>query len=109
MATDDTFNEYPRQLYHRDGRTLRAETEAEEAEAGTGWSRTPMASHLRHNSGETTGGSDPLAAMFRDILESVLDARGVGLSRAERAERALAAAQTPAPPLPMRRRQQEAS
>jgi short subunit dehydrogenase-like uncharacterized protein len=96
--------DYPRQVYHPDGRTERVENAEQEQALGEGWSRTPSPVHQQPGGSARAAvhasGSDPLAMMFREVLEQVLDERGIGPTREERAkkrEQEQAAATRPPP------------
>lgn len=74
-------DDYPRMVYHPDGRTRIVATPAEENDLlPEGWQQTPPADFARPRPSPSTvaGISDPLATMFRNILEQVLDERGLG-------------------------------
>ena len=74
-------DDYPRMVYHPDGRTRVVATPAEEnGLLPEGWQQTPTVNYQRPRATPSTiaGISDPLATMFRNILEQVLDERGVG-------------------------------
>lgn len=89
-------DDYPRMLYHADGRTMQVETPGQEDPLlHEGWSRTASPIHLRPRPTPSTtyGGGDPLAVMIRNILEQVLDERGVGKAPT---------AHEPVPELPLR-------
>jgi hypothetical protein len=76
-------DDYPRMLYHPDGRTLVVDTPAQEDPLlHEGWVGKPLPVHLRPKSTPSMvfGSNDPLAVIFRAVLEQVLDERGVGRS-----------------------------
>jgi hypothetical protein len=75
--------DYPRMIYHPDGRTMQVETAAEEdGLRADGWGQKPSPIHYRPKPSQSVsyGSNDPMAVMFRNILEQVLDERGVGRS-----------------------------
>jgi hypothetical protein len=85
--SDTPDNDYPRQIYHPDGRTARVESAEEEQAAGEGWGREPSPVHQQAGGGvSAVTASDPQSLLFREVLEQVLDERGLGPSRKERAE-----------------------
>jgi hypothetical protein len=69
-------------LYHPDGRTTIVET-AEEHDRLTpdGWGTTPLAVHqqrpVTHHGFLGAANNDPLAVIIREVLEQVLDERGL--------------------------------
>jgi hypothetical protein len=71
-------DDYPRMLYHPDGRTTIVET-AEEHDRLTpdGWGTIPLAVHqqrpVTHHGFLGAAGNDPLAATIREVMRSVLD------------------------------------
>ena len=74
-------DDYPKMLYHPDGRTAEVEGPAQdEAMRREGWSPSPSPIHHRPppTPSAAVGGGDPLGMMIRAILEQVLDERGVG-------------------------------
>jgi len=82
--------EYPRQMYRADGHTDIALNEAQmQAMLEQGWSKTFVAPRYPQQAQGTVmaSGLDPMAQMLREVLEAVLDERGVGISRAERHQR----------------------
>ena len=92
MTVTNAVEGYPRQVYHPDGRTARVtDAEAEKA-MGDGWSRNPSPIHQRPGGGASgsaiASGNEPLALMMREVLETVLDERGVGKSRQQRRDAA---------------------
>lgn len=71
--------DYPRMVYHKDGRTRIVATAAEENTLRfEGWGQQPQPQHrapgLRM---PTVGMSDPLGILLKSILEQVLDERGL--------------------------------
>ena len=84
-------SDYPRMIFHPDGRTARVESPDDEKAltSGEGWSREPSPVHRQTAGGSVMAyGQEPFAMMFREVLERVLDERGIGTSRQERAEQA---------------------
>lgn len=75
-------NDYPRMLYHPDGRTCTVQDPIEHERLGGEWSQTPLPVHLRPRATPSAvhGSFDPLAIMIREILNQVLDERGVGMA-----------------------------
>lgn len=76
--------DYPRMLYHPDGRTIVVVTPADhDALAQDDWGTVPLDIHRQPpvNLTPILSGGDPLAQMIRDVLESVLDERGIGKRR----------------------------
>jgi hypothetical protein len=75
--------DYPRMLFLPDGRTMVAATpEEHDRMAQEGWEQLPAAIHTTRAptpSGSSAG--DPLAQMIREVLEAVLDERGIGKRR----------------------------
>ena len=74
-------DDYPKMLYHPDGRTqIAATAEEHNALLPDGWAQTPFAVHTRPKPSPsiTTSGNDPLAVLIRETLERVLDERGIG-------------------------------
>lgn len=79
-------DDYPRMIFHPDGRTARVADPDEEKAAGDGWSREPSPVHRQTAGGSVMAyGQEPMAIMIRDVLERVLDERGIGTSAAQRA------------------------
>jgi hypothetical protein len=90
-------DDYPRMLFHPDGRTMVVDDPAQEDPLlHEGWSQKPAEAHLKPPATPSVafGGGDPLAVMIRNILEQVLDERGVGR----------APGHEPVPELPLRSR-----
>jgi hypothetical protein len=76
-------DDYPRMLFHPDGRTTVVDTpEQEDPMLREGWSQKPAEVHLKPDPTPSVGFAvaDPLAVMIRNVLEQVLDERGVGHS-----------------------------
>ena len=76
--------DYPRMLYHPDGRTVVVQSpEEHDRLAKDDWGTVPQDVHRRPpvNASPILSGGDPLAQMIRDVLESVLDERGMGKRR----------------------------
>jgi hypothetical protein len=74
-------DDYPRMLYHPDGNTIVVATPGEHDKlAREGWEQVPLAIHQRRpvTHSPTASGADPLAVLLRDVLEAVLDERGIG-------------------------------
>lgn len=73
--------DYPKMLFHPDGRTVVAATpEEHEALARDDWGTVPQDVHRQPvvTASPILSGGDPLALMIRDVLDSVLDERGIG-------------------------------
>lgn len=73
-------NDYPRMLYHEDGRTIIVETpEEHDALHRDGWGQAPLAIHQKPppSPSPTMSGGDPMAALIRETLEAVLAEHGV--------------------------------
>lgn len=76
--------DYPRMLYHADGRMITVHTPADhEALMGSGWDTEPTEIHQRKAAtpSPTLSGGDPMAILIRNVLHEVLDERGVGKRR----------------------------
>jgi hypothetical protein len=76
--------DYPRMLYHADGRTLTVDTpEDHDALMGSGWDTEPAAIHQRNKPtpAPTLSGGDPMAQLIRSVMNEVLDERGLGTRR----------------------------
>jgi hypothetical protein len=75
--------DYPKMLFLRDGRTMVVATpEEHDTMAQEGWEQIPGPIHTTPAptpSGSSAG--DPLAQMIREVLEAVLDERGIGKRR----------------------------
>jgi hypothetical protein len=71
--------DYPRMVYHKDGRSRIVQTPAEEnGLRAHGWGQQPHAAHRRPaNAMPVVSGADPIALLLRDVLERVLDERGL--------------------------------
>lgn len=72
--------DYPRMVYHKDGRNRIVQSAAEENTLRfEGWGQQPQAQHRRSGTSAMpiVGASDPIALMVRDVLERVLDERGL--------------------------------
>ena len=72
--------DYPRMVYHKDGRNRIVSTAAEENTLRfEGWGQQPQPQHRRTGTSAMpiVGASDPIALMVRDVLERVLDERGL--------------------------------
>lgn len=71
--------DYPRMVYHKDGRNRIVQTPAEENTLRLeGWGQKPGAAHRAAAPRMPTAGiSDPLGALVREIFERVLDERGL--------------------------------
>jgi len=80
-------SDYPRAMYRHDGQYKAAASPDEQAELEqAGWS-TSYVAPLKPQSAQgavQASGWDPFAMLLREVLEEVLDARGLGKSRAER-------------------------
>ena len=76
--------DYPRMVFHPDGRSEVVDTpEAEDALRKEGWGQKPHDIHLKPKPSPSTaaggyGINDALATLLREVLERVLDERGVG-------------------------------
>ena len=75
--------DYPRMVYHADGRTMQVETaEQEDGLRSEGWGQRPHPIHMRPKPSPSVvggyGSNDPLAMLIRNVLEQVLDERGFG-------------------------------
>ena len=73
-------NDYPRMLYHPDGRTMTVETPAQEdALRAEGWGQRAHAAHHKPqvSASPVMSGGDPMGALIRSVLEAVLDERGL--------------------------------
>lgn len=73
-------SDYPRMLYHPDGQTLIVNSpEEHDAKMQEGWDTVPPESFRRPKAspGAVTGSGEPLAQMIRDVMEAVLDERGI--------------------------------
>lgn len=72
--------DYPKMLYHPDGRTMiAADAEEHRKLSHEGWEQTPSPIHLQQQP-TTSGlvsGDEPLAKLIRNVLEAVLDERGL--------------------------------
>lgn len=74
-------NDYPRMLYMADGRTTVAETpEDHDVLMRDGWDTVPSEIHYRipPTQAPAMSSGDPLGLMIRQILNEVLDERGLG-------------------------------
>lgn len=72
-------NDYPRMLYHPDGRTTVVEdAAAHDRHARDGWDTVPADIHRERAATQTPmqSGGEPLAQLIREVMESVLDERG---------------------------------
>jgi hypothetical protein len=75
-------------IFHPDGRTMQVETaEEEDSLRHEGWGQKPLAVHMRPrptpSSAPGYGDNDPLALLIRNVLERLLDERGIGRSPRE--------------------------
>lgn len=72
-------NDYPRMIYHTDGRSMVvASPEEEDKLRADGWGQRPSATHLQRAATHAPAlVPDPLAATLRAVLEAVLDERGI--------------------------------
>jgi hypothetical protein len=76
--------DYPRMIFHPDGRTMQVETaEDEDGLRKDGWGQKPLPIHMKPKPTPSTaaggyGVNDALGVLIRNILEQVLDERGVG-------------------------------
>jgi hypothetical protein len=73
--------DYPRMLYHGDGRTVVVATPKEHDDLlKAGWDSVPQSVHMRPapSPAPIMAGGDPMGAMIRQILNEVLDERGLG-------------------------------
>jgi|307.fasta_scaffold30880_2 hypothetical protein len=71
--------DYPRMLYHPDGRTIIAETPEEHDKlAREGWEQMPLPIHQQRpaTTSASTSGTDPLAVLMREVMQSVLEDYG---------------------------------
>ena len=72
--------DYPRMLYHADGRIIVVQTpEQHEAQLAHGFSQNPQPVHQQRqatHSGVLSSG-EPLALLLREVIEHVLDERGL--------------------------------
>jgi hypothetical protein len=76
--------DYPRMLYHADGRTLVVETpEEHDGLIGDGWDTVPAEVHTqpRATPAPALSTGDPLGVMIRQIINEVMDERGLGRQR----------------------------
>lgn len=76
--------DYPRMLYHPDGRIVVVDTpEEHDVLAKEDWGTVPQDIHRRPAASPSPimSGGDPLALMIREVFESVLDERGIGKRR----------------------------
>lgn len=71
--------DYPRMVYHKDGRNRIVQSAAEENTLRfEGWGQQPQPQHRAPvQRMPTVGMSDPLGMLFKSILEQVLDERGL--------------------------------
>jgi len=77
-------NDYPKMLYHPDGRTVVVDTPEEHDRLHKeDWGTQPQDIHRERpaSSFPMSNGGDPLAMMIRETLEAVLDERGIGKRR----------------------------
>ena len=77
-------NDYPRMLYQPDGRTLIVETPGEHDRLmADGWDTVPSEVHTRNPAtpAPALSAGDPLGVMVRQILNEVMDERGLGKQR----------------------------
>lgn len=72
-------NDYPRMLFHPDGRTTTVEdAPAHDRLAREGWDTVPGDIHMQRQAtpSPAVSGAEPLALMLRSVIEAVLDERG---------------------------------
>lgn len=72
--------DYPRMLYHPDGRQITVQTPGQhQAHLEQGFSQTPMPVHHERPATHSPmlSNSDPLAILVRNVIEHVLDERGL--------------------------------
>lgn len=72
--------DYPRMIYHPDGRTMIVDTpEHENKLRFDGWGQRPQAAHMKRpvTQAPILSGGDPMGALIRSVLEAVLDERGL--------------------------------
>lgn len=77
-------NDYPRMLYQDDGRTLIVESpEEHDRMMKEGWDTVPAEAHRRipPTPAPALNAGDPMGQMIRQILNEVLDERGLGKPR----------------------------
>lgn len=69
-------------VYHADGRTATVASSEEENALPEGWSQKPSPVHTKPvpTPSVAAGSNDPLAILIRNVLEQVLDERGIGRS-----------------------------
>lgn len=75
-----TRSDYPRMLYNADGQTLIVDSpEEHDKKMQEGWDSVPTAAFLRPkaSAGMVTGSGEPLAQLIREVMEAVLDERGI--------------------------------
>lgn len=72
--------DYPRMLYHADGRTRIAQSpEEHDALMGDGWDTVPGAAHLKPvvTQSPALSGGDPMAMLVKAAMREVLDEYGL--------------------------------
>jgi len=72
-------NDYPRMLYHEDGRTIIVESPEEHDKlARDGWEQMPLEIHQQRPAtpSPSMSGGDPLAILIRETMQSVLEEYG---------------------------------
>lgn len=76
--------DYPRMLYHADGRTLVVETPEEHDKLhAEGWDTVPAEIHGRRvPTPDPVNTNDPMVAIIRQVMHEVMDERGLGKRRA---------------------------
>lgn len=77
-------NDYPRMLYQTDGRTLVVESpEEHDAMQREGWDIVPSEVHQKPppTQAPAMNAGDPMGVMIRQIMNEVLDERGLGKPR----------------------------
>ena len=73
-------DDYPRMLYHPDGRTQVVADVAEHEKAhAEGWATVPSAIHQQPvvSVAPILSGADPIAVLLRSVVEAVMDDRGL--------------------------------
>lgn len=73
-------NDYPRMIYHPDGRTMVVDgPETENKLRFEGWGQRPHAAHTQRpvTQAPVLSGGDPMGAILRSVIEAVLDERGL--------------------------------
>lgn len=69
--------DYPRMLYHPDGRTITvADPEEHDKLAKEGWDTVPPPNYVGRKPTPSVGSGDALSQLIRAVMEAVLDERG---------------------------------